>query len=324
MITERTFKAQGVGVAAAPEPLVTIVTPTFNQLKFLAASIESVLNQDYPNIEYVVIDDGSTDATSEIMFRYADRARIVRQSNSGQAKTLNRGWASANGKYLAYLSSDDILTPSCIREMVSTLEADTGIVCAFPNADLIDANGNTIKRKVCRPFSLVDTIVENECFIGPGAVFRKAAFDLVGGWREDIKLAPDREFWTRLARLGKFHFHEEALAQYRFHAQSLSSRETSDHVTQEYLKVLDLYYADDPAPECLLRKNEAYGHAYLVLARNSFRSGRFGDGIKYYRAACRSHAPFSSFSVKLQLIRHTISRPIRFAFGNFRQFGWFD
>lgn len=324
MITEKTFNAHGLGTTAAEGPLVTIVTPTFNQQRFLASSIESVLNQDYANIEYVVIDDGSTDATSEIMFRYADRVQIIRQSNSGQAKTVNRGWARAKGKYLAYLSSDDILAPSCIRRMVAALEADTEIVCAFPNADLIDANGNTIKKRVCRPFSLLDTIVKNECFIGPGAVFRKTAFDLVGGWREDLKLAPDREFWTRLARLGRFQFHEDVLAQYRFHAQSLSSRETSDYVTQEYLKVLDLYYSGNPAPECLSRKKEAYGNAYLVLSRNSFRSGRLSDGIKYYRAACLRHAPFSSFSVKVQLIRQTISRPIRFAFGSLRQFMKFE
>lgn len=299
-------------------PLVTLITPTFNQVNFVAATIESVLAQDYKDIEYIVLDDGSTDATPQILAQFSDRIAIERHENMGQATTLNRGWGKAKGKYLAYLSSDDLLDPSCISSMVAALESDPGLVCAFPNADLIDEYGRIIKKSVCRPFSLIDTVVLQECHIGPGAVFRKSAFDAVGGWRTDLKLAPDREFWMRLATEGGFHFDPRPLAQYRLHRASMSAQETSDEVSREYLKVLDIHYSGRPTTECVRRREEAYGRAYIILARNSFRSGRFSDGIRYYREACRLHRRLLKSSVNMSLLRTVISKPVRMVISKIR------
>ena len=291
---------------------VTLVTPTYNQAEFVAETIESVLTQTYAPIEYVVIDDGSTDATPGVLEAYRDRVTIVRQPNAGQAATLNRGWSAARGDYLGYLSSDDILAPNAVAELVAILDARPEVVCVFPDSDLIDPASNIVKRNVCRPFDLARLVVEQECHIGPGALFRADAFRAVGGWRPDLRLAPDREFWMRLARRGEFAFVTRSLAGYRTHPGSISYKDVSEETSREYLRVLDDYFAnaDVPAP-IRARREEAYGRAYYLIARNCFRAQNLRPGLANYAEACRRYPPLRGTRARLGLVRTTISKPLR-------------
>lgn len=300
-------------------PLVSIVTPTYNQAEYLCETIESVLSQDYPNVEYVVLDDGSTDATSDILKKYSNKIRWERHENMGQARTLNKGWEMSTGAIIGYLSSDDILYPGAIRKLVEILESDNFIVCAFPDSDLIDHQSRIVKKNVCRPFDLGDLIIRQECYIGPGALFRRAAFDSVGGWKTELKLAPDREFWIRLAAHGRFAFCRDVLAGYRMHPDSISYKDVSELVGREYLWVLDQYFGTTSVPvEIESRKSEAYGYAQLILARNCFRAGHIRRGWALYQEACRLHPPLTKTSVKVQIIRNVISKPARIALSTFR------
>ena len=300
-------------------PLVSIVTPAYNQADYLAETIESVLAQDYPNIEYIVLDDGSTDSTPEILSRYSGRVRWERHDNLGQARTLNKGWAMSKGAIIGYLSSDDILYPGAIRKLVEMLDGDEFIVCAFPDSDLIDHQSRVVKKSVCRPFNLEELIVRQECYIGPGALFRRSAFDSVGGWKPELKLAPDREFWIRLAAHGRFELCHEVLAGYRMHPHSISYKDVSEDVGREYLWVLDQYFGVASLPsEIARRKSEAYGYAQLVLARNCFRSGRLQRGWQLYKEACRLHPPLGDASVKARILRNVVSKPVRIALSALR------
>ena len=300
-------------------PLVSIVTPAYNQAEFLAETIESVLAQDYPNIEYIVLDDGSTDSTPEVLSRYSGRVCWERHDNMGQARTLNKGWAMSKGAIIGYLSADDILYPGAIRKLVEMLEGDDSIVCTFPDSDLIDHQSRVVKKNVCRPFDLGELIVRQECYIGPGALFRRSAFDSVGGWKSELKLAPDREFWIRLAAHGRFELCHEVLAGYRMHADSISYKDVSEEVGREYLWVLDEYFGAASIPsEIALRKSEAYGYAQLVLARNCFRAGRLKRGWELYKKACRLHSPLGDARVKARILRNVVSKPARIVLSAFR------
>lgn len=300
-------------------PLVSIVTPAYNQAEYLSETIESVLAQDYPNVEYVVLDDGSTDATPEILKKYSNKIRWERHENMGQARTLNKGWEMSTGTIIGYLSSDDILYPGAIRKLVELIESNNFIVCAFPDSDLIDHQSRIVKKNVCRPFDLGDLIIRQECYIGPGALFRRAAFDSVGGWKTELKLAPDREFWIRLAAHGCFAFCPDVLAGYRMHPDSISYKDVSELVGREYLWVLDQYFGTTSVPvEIESRKSEAYGYAQLILARNCFRAGQIRRGWTLYKEACRLHPPLREASVKVQIIRNVISKPARIALSTFR------
>lgn len=301
-------------------PLVSIVTPTYNQAEYLAETIDSVLSQTYQNIEYIVIDDGSTDNTQEVLKRYDGRIRHERHANIGQAQTLNKGWSLSKGKYIGYLSSDDLLYKNAVSELVELLENNPSLICVFPDSNLIDEFSRVAKSNVCRPFDLSDTLVRQECYIGPGAIFRKTAFDSLGGWRPDLKLAPDREFWIRISSLGKIQMCDSVLAGYRMHPDSISYKDVSEDVSREYLRVLDSYFSGENVPKNISdRKDEAYGYAYLLLARNSFRSGNVRRGIELYRVACDYCADLSGYEIKFRLVRNVLSRPVRRLISIFRQ-----
>jgi glycosyltransferase involved in cell wall biosynthesis len=295
-------------------PVVSLVTPAYNQGEYLAETIESVLAQDYPSLDYLVLDDGSTDSTPAVLNGYTGRLHWERHENMGQVRTLNKGWSRARGKYLAYLSSDDILYPGALRKLVAVLELNPGIVCVFPDADLIDDKSRVIKRGICRPFSLQELVIEQECYIGPGAVFRRSAFETVGGWKPELRLAPDREFWMRLASQGSIHFHRESLAGYRMHPKSISFKDVSEETSREYIRVLDDFFSrHDVSPQFLVRRDEAYGRATLILARNRLRAGDVRRGLALYAEACRLHPPLRAPTVKLRLVRNVVSKPARVA-----------
>jgi len=125
-------------------PLVSIVTPSYNQAQFIEATIQSVLSQDYPKIEYIIMDGGSKDGSVEIIHRYAGRlAWWVSERDRGQTDAINKGFAHANGEILAWLNSDDIYHPGAISEAVAHLTAhpETGMV--YGDAALIDDQGRT-------------------------------------------------------------------------------------------------------------------------------------------------------------------------------------
>lgn len=300
------------------QPLITVVTPVYNQSDYLEATVRSILEQTYPTVEYIVIDDGSSDNSLSIARRleqeFPGKIKVLTQTNMGQAGTLNRGWSLAQGKYLAYLSSDDLMYPSALENLVRILESDSGIVCAFPDSNLIDSQNRIIKTNVCRPFNLEELVVRQECYIGPGALFRQDAFQKAGGWDTELKLAPDREFWIRLANYGRFEFLSEPLAGYRLHPKSISYKDVSEEVGAEYIRVLDRYFAGtlgEPLNSILARRDEAYAYATIILARNNLRSGNLRRGMQLYNTACSLHPKLRSFDTKAKLLRNVLSKPIR-------------
>jgi glycosyltransferase involved in cell wall biosynthesis len=318
-IIEITYKMSNTIDSFSNHPLVSIVTPTHNREKYIPETVNSVLAQTYSNIEYIVIDDGSTDNTLEVLEKYKGRLKVESHGNIGQVRTLNKAWKQCNGKYIGYLSSDDILYPEAVEKLVAILENDRSIVCAFPDSSLIDEFSQVVKKNVCHPFDLAETLITQECYIGPGALFRKDAFEKIGGWRTDLRLAPDREFWIRMSSIGRIEMCHTVLAGYRTHPESGVVKEISEDVSLEYLRVLDDYFSDSCIPENIAaRKKEAYGYAYLLLARNNFRSGNIWRGIELYGVACSNHPELRGYKTKIRLLRNVVSRPIRRLISFFR------
>jgi len=128
-------------------PLVSIVTPSYNQAQFLESTIRSVLEQDYPNIEYIVVDGGSTDGSAEIIRRYADRmAWWVSEKDRGQTDAINKGFAHATGSIHAWLNSDDTYEPHSISEVVEYLQAHPDVGMVYGDSNYIDEQGRVIGR----------------------------------------------------------------------------------------------------------------------------------------------------------------------------------
>lgn len=249
---------------------VSIVTPTYNQAKYLAATIESVLAQDYLNLEYIVLDDGSTDNTQEILIHYSGRLRVACHANQGQASTLNLGWSISTGSLLGYLSSDDLLHPDAVSRLVDALDRSPHACVAYGDFDLIDTDGNRFRTVRSEDFDVSRLSVDLVCQPGPGALFRRSVFEQTGGWTPHLRQIPDFEFWLRASKLGPFIRVPQVLAQYRIHSDSASFRPVSEQRSMEIVDVMSKFWSTNSNPQ----GHEAIANAFVVAARYHAHSGR--------------------------------------------------
>src|SRR6266568_1020601 len=126
-----------------PGPLVTIVTPSYNQGHFIRATIESVLSQDYPHVEYIIMDGGSTDETAAVVKDYASRVTFISEKDRGQSHAINKGFQMARGTVLAWLNSDDLYLPGAIRNAVDAFQRNPSAGAVYGEGYLIDRSGQS-------------------------------------------------------------------------------------------------------------------------------------------------------------------------------------
>jgi glycosyltransferase involved in cell wall biosynthesis len=203
----------------SPEPLVSIVTPSYNHGHFLRRTIESVLAQTYPNIEYIVIDGGSTDETLNVLRSYGDRIRWLSEPDSGQTNAINKGFGLARGELMGYLNSDDVLaTPEAITKVVEYLRDHPSCDLVYGDADYIDEDGNVTGTYPTAPYSF-DRLLEDCCICQPAAYWRGRAAEEIGLFDERLDYAMDYDYWLRLDRSGFIIRHmPETIAQSRLHS----------------------------------------------------------------------------------------------------------
>lgn len=257
---------------------VTLITPTYNQANYLAAALRSVLAQSHGDIEYIVIDDGSTDNTVEVLRSFGDGLRWITQTNAGQAQTLNLGWSMATGEVLGYLSSDDLLKPDAVARAVDALRTHPQAVACYCDFDLIDDDGRRVRTVRTENFVKQRLIRDLVCLPGPGAFFRRSAFQAAGGWNPQLRQIPDFDFWMRLSRQGAFVRIPEVLAEYRIHPESASYRTTTPQRADEIIGAVNAYWTDHRSPEAHPDEAASQAMARLISARTHFSSGRLATG----------------------------------------------
>ena len=261
-------------------PLVSIVIPSYNHARYLADAIDSILAQDYPHIELIVIDDGSTDGSTDILRRYTGRVRWEAQSNQGQVATLNRGWLMSQGDFLGYLSADDLLLPGAIAEEVACLRENRDAVLAYCDFNLIDPDSAIVRRVVAPEFDYRAMVTKFVCAPGPGAIFQRAAFEKAGLWDSNFHQMLDYEYWLRLARIGRFVRVPRTLAAYRVHPGSQTFAATQQIRPAEPVRIIEQYFANSALPSDILSdKNLALSSAYLRSAQLHFRVGNIREGL---------------------------------------------
>jgi len=182
-------------------PLVSIVTPSLNQARFIEATISSVLAQDYPRIEYIVADGGSTDGTLEILRRHGDRLTWFSEPDRGQSDAINKGFSRAHGQILAWLNSDDTYLPHAVSAAVNHLVAHGDCAMVYGEGYLIDETGRVTGRfPATRPFDLWQLVYVSDFILQQTAFFRHGAFEAVGGLDESLHWGMD---WDLFIRIGK-------------------------------------------------------------------------------------------------------------------------
>ncbi len=203
-------------------PLVSIVTPSYNNAPFLAECIESVLTQDYPNIEYIIMDGGSTDETPVILERYRGRvAHIHSAPDSGQGQAINRGLVSAAGEIVAFLNADDAYLPGAVSEAVRHITAHAQIAVVYGNAFHVAEDGTTLAPYPTRDFDR-DALQRNCYICQPAAFVRREAFERAGALNPALHYVLDYDLWIRLSAAGDFLRIERFLAKSRVHGGSKS------------------------------------------------------------------------------------------------------
>ena len=197
--------------------LVSIITPSFNQSAFLRQAMLSVLQQDYDDREYIVVDGGSTDGSVEIIKEYADRlAWWVSEQDSGQAEAINKGLAHAHGEIVAWLNSDDFYLPGAIAAAAGALAAHPSTVLVYANMQAVDEAGRMTNLLTYRQWTLEDLLCFN--IIGQPAVFmRREAVLAVGGVDQALHALLDHQLWIKLALHGEILHVDATWAAARYH-----------------------------------------------------------------------------------------------------------
>lgn len=248
-------------------PLVSVIVPTYNRAEYLAETIDSVLAQDHGHIEVIVVDDGSTDATADVLAPYADRITVLRQANRGQAHAVNAGLAEARGEYLTLVSDDDPLLPEALGVLVEVLETDLDALVAYPDWYLIDSDGEVCIEMPGLAYSLADMVRYHLCLPGPCTLFRRRAVDLVGGWDPRWRWVADYDFWMRIGLHGPMVRVPRVLATWRRHASGATTATPRVAMAREQVEVVAAFFARDDLPaDIRALEAEAMGTAYMVAA----------------------------------------------------------
>ena len=218
--------------------LVSIVTPSYNQALYLEQTIQSVLQQDYPHIEYIVVDGASTDNSFDIIKKYNDHlAYWISEKDSGQAEAINKGFARAKGEILAWLNSDDYYLPDTISAVVKCFDENPEVVMLYGDMLAVNGNGQTINVLKYRQYSLQDLL----CFqiVGqPSVFFRRSTLEKTGLLDTSFHFMLDHHLWIRLAQQGRILHVPQVWSAARYHPQA-KNRARAAEFGREAFRVLD-------------------------------------------------------------------------------------
>jgi glycosyltransferase involved in cell wall biosynthesis len=217
--------------SASARPKITIVTPSYNQGAYLEETIRSVLLQNYPNLEYIVMDGGSTDGSVEIIRKYSGfLSHWESRRDDGQADAIARGFARSRGEILGWLNSDDLLLPGCLEKVARVFANNPDCHCVSGGCVMIDAESRTLSGFLGVPLfqigvkaTLRRLVLWKMDFSQMSCFWRRSAYEKVGGFDTSLKFAFDYDLFLRLARLGPFSRSADFFSCFRVHDASKTS-----------------------------------------------------------------------------------------------------
>lgn len=207
-------------------PKISIITPSYNQGHFIKETIDSVLKQNYPDLEYIVMDGGSTDTTVSVLKSYGNKVSWVSKKDKGQTDAINQGIKKSSGEIVAYLNSDDVMLPNTLHTVAEYFIHNKSAMWLTGDYFIIDANGNKIQsfvanyKKILRTFPNKHILSVANFIIQPSTFWRRSLMDNIGFFREDLHYVMDFEYWMRVIQKYPIHILPNHFSLFRIHGDS--------------------------------------------------------------------------------------------------------
>jgi len=272
-------------MSAAPRPPLSIVTPVYNCEKYIVETVESVLAQAGPTLDYTVIDDGSTDGTLALLRPYADRLRLISRPNKGEPATVNEGVALAVNDVVGIVNADDPIRPGLLDAVAATLAAHPEVVAVYPDWHRIDAAGKLVNVERTLDYDYAVMIEQMHCTPGPGAFFRKSALGGEPARNPAYRFTSDYDLWLRLGLRGPMRRIAEPLATWRDHEEAATIRFRNLEMARNRIDTIRNFFARTDLPvEVAAMRDQALSCAYDRAAALAPYDRRI-PGRRYYLAS---------------------------------------
>lgn len=265
-------------------PLISVVIPCFNSATYLPEAIESVLSQSYRNFEIIVVNDGSTDNTDEVIQQHLDRIIFIQQDNAGPAAARNRGIREALGKYVAFLDADDTWLPDKLQNQITILESDADCALVYTRfANYEESSGKSLPTLSDTPSGMIfDKLLVESIILLSTVVIRREVLLEAGCFDESLLTAEDTNLWLKVARKHRIDAVPEVLVRRRWHGANISSRVDIPVGTLDNLDRIVAIYPDT-APDRYEPMKRAYQVRGTAMASDLFCGGNY----KECRRVCR-------------------------------------
>jgi len=301
---------------AARSPAVTVIVPTRDRARYLREAIGSVLGQTFADLELLVIDDGSTDDTRDLVGVIDDgRLRYLHQEASGISAALNRGLRNARGRYVARLDSDDVWTPDMLATLVPVLESRPEVGVVYARGQVMDASGRVLPTLQGLPERFPGdsfrSLVYDDATCNVALVARRQCFERAGLYDEELETSEDWDMWLRVARHYRFAFVDKVVARIRWHDDNLTGPASSRlaEVLGARSHPLDKLFRDpDLPPVVRAMRSVAYANVDLFRGQRWLQAGKLGRAVRSLGSAVRRSE--HRIPMLTRVVWFTVARPV--------------
>lgn len=282
------------------QPLVSVITASYQMGNYVAEAVRSVLAQDYPHLECIVVNDGSTDNTREVLDALTaedPRVNVIHQENLGQTVAKNRGWQASRGQYVGWCDADNRWRPRKLERQIAAFREHPHVGVVYGDIQLIDGQGNPRPNPPTRRYSgritgklLIDNFVTFNTTLMPRAIM-----EAMGGFDETLRMGIDYELWLRISLEHDFLYLAESLVDYRIWEGQMSHR--FEERMAAFFQLLEGFLADHPDKISAADARRSWAHSLTTRGRYRAAVGRNRDAWSDFTAALR-HRPWDIRTIK--------------------------